>query len=100
MSLLKRIESARPGTGTPGTPGLPAPASSGGNGAGGGPPRVLTFRALCEVERKLLALSLAERTKLPGLDPRRADTIIPGAVLHNIDDMSSLHGFLQVATHA
>ena len=26
--------------------------------------------------------------------------IIPGAVLHNIDDMSSLHGFLQVATHA
>jgi exopolyphosphatase/guanosine-5'-triphosphate,3'-diphosphate pyrophosphatase len=56
-------------------------AARAGNGAGGGPPRVLTFRALCEVERKLLALPIAERSKLPGLDPRRADTVVPGAVL-------------------
>jgi exopolyphosphatase/guanosine-5'-triphosphate,3'-diphosphate pyrophosphatase len=56
-------------------------AARAGNGAGGGPPRVLTFRALCEVERRLLSLSLAERTKLAGLDPRRADTVIPGAIL-------------------
>jgi len=51
------------------------------NGPGGSAPRVLTFRALCDVEKKLLSLPLAERNKLAGLDPRRADTILPGAVL-------------------
>ncbi len=45
------------------------------------PNKVLPFRALCDVEKKLLSLSLAERAKLPGLDPKRADTIIPGAIL-------------------
>ncbi len=59
--------------------GLAARASNGAGG--GGPPRVLTFRSLFEVERKLLSLSNADRAKLPGLDARRADTIIPGAVL-------------------
>lgn len=46
-----------------------------------GQSRILTFRALCEIERKLLSLSNAERTKLPGVDARRADTIVPGAIL-------------------
>jgi exopolyphosphatase/guanosine-5'-triphosphate,3'-diphosphate pyrophosphatase len=46
-----------------------------------GPSKVLTFRALCDVERKLLTLTAADRAKLPGLDPRRADTVVPGAIL-------------------
>jgi exopolyphosphatase/guanosine-5'-triphosphate,3'-diphosphate pyrophosphatase len=47
----------------------------------GGPPKALSFRALCDVEKKLLTLTAAERSKLPGVDPRRADTIIAGAIL-------------------
>jgi exopolyphosphatase/guanosine-5'-triphosphate,3'-diphosphate pyrophosphatase len=56
-------------------------ASRIGGGQLNGQPRVLTFRALCEVERKLLSMTTAERAKLPGIDPRRADTIAPGAIL-------------------
>jgi exopolyphosphatase/guanosine-5'-triphosphate,3'-diphosphate pyrophosphatase len=48
---------------------------------GNGQARVLTFRALCEVERRLLTLTHAERAKLVGVDTRRADTIVPGAIL-------------------
>jgi exopolyphosphatase/guanosine-5'-triphosphate,3'-diphosphate pyrophosphatase len=51
------------------------------NGAGNGAQRALPFRALSELERKIVTLSLAERKKLPGLDPRRADTVVAGAVL-------------------
>jgi exopolyphosphatase/guanosine-5'-triphosphate,3'-diphosphate pyrophosphatase len=51
------------------------------NGSSTGAPKTLTFRALCELEKKLLSLSTAERAKLPGLDPKRVDTIVPGAVL-------------------
>ncbi len=51
------------------------------SGQASSPGKVLSFRALCEVEKKLLSLSLAERAKLPGLDPKRADTIVPGAIL-------------------
>src|SRR5262249_42203634 len=47
----------------------------------GGAPKNLSFRAVCDVERRLLSLAVAERAKLPGLDPRRADTIVPGAIL-------------------
>jgi exopolyphosphatase/guanosine-5'-triphosphate,3'-diphosphate pyrophosphatase len=52
--------------------------------AGGQPngqSRVLTFRALCDVEKRLFSLPASERAKLPGIDPRRADTILPGAIL-------------------
>jgi exopolyphosphatase/guanosine-5'-triphosphate,3'-diphosphate pyrophosphatase len=51
------------------------------NGQSGSPPKTLSFRTLCDLEKKLLSLTLAERNKLSGLDPRRADTIIPGAIL-------------------
>jgi exopolyphosphatase/guanosine-5'-triphosphate,3'-diphosphate pyrophosphatase len=43
--------------------------------------KLLAHRQLCELERKLASMSLAERAKLPGLDPRRVDTVLPGAVL-------------------
>ena len=46
-----------------------------------GQSKIITFRTLCEVEKKLLSLPAAERAKLPGIDPRRADTIAPGAIL-------------------
>jgi exopolyphosphatase/guanosine-5'-triphosphate,3'-diphosphate pyrophosphatase len=55
-----------------------------GRVAGGQPngqSKVLTFRALCDVEKKLLSLAAADRAKLPGIDPRRADTVVPGAIL-------------------
>ncbi|HMI83498.1 MAG TPA: Ppx/GppA phosphatase family protein [Polyangiaceae bacterium] len=52
-----------------------------GGGQLNGPSKVLTFRALCDVEKKLLALPVADRAKLAGIDPKRADTIIPGAIL-------------------
>lgn len=52
-----------------------------GNGHAGGGPRTLAFKDLFEVEKKLAALTAAERAKLPGLDPRRADTALPGAIV-------------------
>jgi exopolyphosphatase/guanosine-5'-triphosphate,3'-diphosphate pyrophosphatase len=51
------------------------------DGAASGAPKALTFRALCEVEQRLLSLPAAERAKLPGLDPKRVDTVVPGAIL-------------------
>ncbi|HKQ70970.1 MAG TPA: Ppx/GppA phosphatase family protein [Polyangiaceae bacterium] len=50
-------------------------------GPSGSPPKTLSFRALCDVEKKLLSLPVAERVRLGGLDPRRADTVLPGAIL-------------------
>jgi exopolyphosphatase/guanosine-5'-triphosphate,3'-diphosphate pyrophosphatase len=46
---------------------------------GGGP--VLTAESLTEIEQKLAGLTLNERARLPGLDARRADTILSGAVV-------------------
>jgi exopolyphosphatase / guanosine-5'-triphosphate,3'-diphosphate pyrophosphatase len=46
-----------------------------------GQSKVLSFRALCDVEKKLMSVPAAERAKLSGIDPRRADTILPGAIL-------------------
>jgi exopolyphosphatase / guanosine-5'-triphosphate,3'-diphosphate pyrophosphatase len=43
--------------------------------------KTLSVRALAELERRLMVLTVAERSKLPSLDPRRADTILPGAML-------------------
>jgi exopolyphosphatase/guanosine-5'-triphosphate,3'-diphosphate pyrophosphatase len=37
--------------------------------------------ALIELERKLASLNNAERARLPGLDPRRVDTVLAGAVV-------------------
>jgi exopolyphosphatase/guanosine-5'-triphosphate,3'-diphosphate pyrophosphatase len=41
----------------------------------------LGLDAVREVSRRLASLPLAERTKLPGLEPRRADVIVAGALL-------------------
>ena len=48
---------------------------------GGRAPARLTLHDLGELEQKLAALTVAERAKLPGLDVRRADTILAGAVV-------------------
>src|SRR5438445_7522661 len=42
---------------------------------------VLGLDALEQVTRKLQKLSLAEREKLPGLDAKRAEIIVPGAMV-------------------
>jgi len=47
----------------------------------GGVVRTLTLPALIELERKLAGLTHAERARLPGLDPRRVDTVLAGAVV-------------------
>ena len=43
--------------------------------------RKLTTKALAEAERKLATLTHEERTQLPGVDARRADTILAGAIV-------------------
>jgi exopolyphosphatase/guanosine-5'-triphosphate,3'-diphosphate pyrophosphatase len=52
-----------------------------GSGRGDGTPTVLTQEALIELEQKLGRMTLEERARLPGLDARRADTILPGAMV-------------------
>ena len=46
-----------------------------------GATKVLGFRAICEVEKRLASLDAAERAKLPGIDARRVDTLLTGAIL-------------------
>jgi exopolyphosphatase / guanosine-5'-triphosphate,3'-diphosphate pyrophosphatase len=46
-----------------------------------GPEKTLSVRALAETERRLIRLTVAERARLPGLEPQRSDTILPGAML-------------------
>ncbi|HEY4183607.1 MAG TPA: Ppx/GppA phosphatase family protein [Polyangia bacterium] len=43
--------------------------------------RKLTMKALTEVERKLATLTHEQRMQLPGIDSRRADTILAGAIV-------------------
>jgi exopolyphosphatase/guanosine-5'-triphosphate,3'-diphosphate pyrophosphatase len=43
--------------------------------------RRVSAKAIGGVRRRLASLSLGDRLKLPGLDARRADLIVPGAVL-------------------
>jgi exopolyphosphatase/guanosine-5'-triphosphate,3'-diphosphate pyrophosphatase len=43
--------------------------------------RVLSARDLHKLRKRLVSLDLEERLHLPGLDPRRADLIVAGAVL-------------------
>jgi len=48
---------------------------------GGGSARKLTVKALADVEKKLAEMTHEQRTKLPGVDARRADTILAGAIV-------------------
>ena len=43
--------------------------------------RRVSAKAIGSIRRRLASLSLGDRLKLPGLDARRADLIVPGAVL-------------------
>ena len=43
--------------------------------------RRVSAKAVRNIRRQVASLSLADRLKLPGLDARRADLIVPGAVL-------------------
>ena len=44
-------------------------------------PRVVKFQDVFALEDKLCALPAVERAKLPGLDAKRVDSIIPGVIL-------------------
>jgi exopolyphosphatase/guanosine-5'-triphosphate,3'-diphosphate pyrophosphatase len=46
-------------------------------------PGLATLRAdeLAALEKKLASLTMAERALLPGLEPRRVDTILPGTII-------------------
>ena len=43
--------------------------------------KVVPFTEVYNLERRLCAMPIAERAKIPGLDPRRFDSIIPGVIL-------------------
>ncbi|MDR0652144.1 MAG: Ppx/GppA family phosphatase [Synergistaceae bacterium] len=54
---------------------------------GGELPESLEIDALADLAKKLCSLTLAERKKLPGINPSRADIIVAGAaILHTIMD--------------
>lgn len=65
----------------------PAPTSAkAGTGAGtgtgdGSKPRVVRFSDVWAAEQRLCAMNGAERAKIPGLDPRRHDSIVSGVIL-------------------
>ncbi|MDB4967550.1 MAG: putative Exopolyphosphatase [Myxococcales bacterium] len=44
-------------------------------------PRTVAFKDVFALEEKLCALSAVERAKVPNLDPKRVDSIIPGVIL-------------------
>jgi exopolyphosphatase/guanosine-5'-triphosphate,3'-diphosphate pyrophosphatase len=46
--------------------------------------RRISAKAIRRLRRDLVALTLDERMRLPGLDPRRADLIVPGVVLLDV----------------
>jgi len=43
--------------------------------------KLVRFSDIYALEQRLFAMSPAERQRMPGLDPRRADSILPGVVL-------------------
>lgn len=53
----------------------------GKGGDHGDDPATLTVESLAEIEQKLAGLTLNQRARLPGLDARRADTILAGAIV-------------------
>jgi exopolyphosphatase/guanosine-5'-triphosphate,3'-diphosphate pyrophosphatase len=55
------------------------PGAKGGDH--GDDPSTLTVESLAEIEQKLAGLTLNRRARLPGLDARRADTILAGAIV-------------------
>jgi exopolyphosphatase/guanosine-5'-triphosphate,3'-diphosphate pyrophosphatase len=44
-------------------------------------PRVVAFKDVFALEDRLCSMTAAERIRLPGLDPKRADSIVPGVIL-------------------
>jgi exopolyphosphatase/guanosine-5'-triphosphate,3'-diphosphate pyrophosphatase len=44
-------------------------------------PRTVAFKDVYAVEERLCAMTAAERLKLPNLDPKRVDSIVPGVIL-------------------
>ncbi len=44
-------------------------------------PRPIAFKDVWELEEKLCAMNAAERSRVPNLDPKRVDSIIPGVIL-------------------
>lgn len=44
-------------------------------------PRPVAFKDVYELEQKLCSLTAAERSRLPNLDPKRVDSIVPGVIL-------------------
>jgi len=44
-------------------------------------PRLVKFKDVFALEDRLCALSAADRAKLPGLDAKRVDSIVPGVIL-------------------
>jgi len=44
-------------------------------------PRPIAFKDVWELEEKICSLSVAERSRLPNLDPKRVDSIVPGVIL-------------------
>jgi exopolyphosphatase/guanosine-5'-triphosphate,3'-diphosphate pyrophosphatase len=44
-------------------------------------PRVVAFKDVFALEDRLCSMTTVERTRLPGFDARRADSIVPGVIL-------------------
>jgi exopolyphosphatase/guanosine-5'-triphosphate,3'-diphosphate pyrophosphatase len=44
-------------------------------------PRTVAFKDVYALEEKLCAMTVNERLKLPNLDPKRVDSIVPGVIL-------------------
>ncbi|NOT35354.1 MAG: Ppx/GppA family phosphatase [Candidatus Eisenbacteria bacterium] len=54
---------------------------------------VLTLEALSELTRRLSRMTLAQRERLPGIDARRAEIIVPGAlVLLHVLEATGMNG--------
>jgi exopolyphosphatase/guanosine-5'-triphosphate,3'-diphosphate pyrophosphatase len=60
---------------------LTARSSGTGNGGTAAAAPVLRYRALVDLIRRLTAMTSAERAENSGLDARRVDTIVPGAIV-------------------
>jgi exopolyphosphatase / guanosine-5'-triphosphate,3'-diphosphate pyrophosphatase len=44
-------------------------------------PRAVPFKEVYALEEKLCAMSAADRSRVPNLDPKRVDSIVPGVIL-------------------